>query len=335
MRLVHETLAFLLIPAILSACVTTREQFNQEHGIVEDGAAQPLEKPKSIKVEELPAEKPVTKSEPLSAPTPTIAPSATPAVTASATPVVAQPSATPVAAPSVSPVLQPPAGPLVQASPSVTPAPTAIATPAAIQVPYAIPSVTPTPTPILNPDTANYGVDELRAELARVAGMAEELKHEKDLKDKAGLEEQKKAQERIAALEKQLKDLTPDTPKLPEGKSPFEAGKDAYSANNYEESILYFTQVLSASETGKEAEEATYLRGESYFKKQQYNKAIVDYSRFSEKYQKSSFHPKALLRIAESFEAMGRRDDAKAFYAELMEKFPKTAEGKLAKKRTK
>jgi len=42
-----------------------------------------------------------------------------------------------------------------------------------------------------------------------------------------------------------------------------------------------------------------------------------------------------LLRIAESFEATGRKDDAKVFYSDLVEKFPKTAEGKIAKKKLK
>ena len=88
-------------------------------------------------------------------------------------------------------------------------------------------------------------------------------------------------------------------------------------------------------EKGKQVEEATFLRGEANFKKLQYNKAILDYSKFPEKFQKSSFHPKALLRIAESFEAMGRKDDAKAFYSDLLEKFSKTAEGKIAKKKMK
>ena len=92
---------------------------------------------------------------------------------------------------------------------------------------------------------------------------------------------------------------------------------------------------MAESESGKEAEEATFLRGESQYKKQQYTKAIVDYSRFSEKYPKSPYHPKALLKIAESFVALGKKEEAKAFYSELTDKFPKTAEGMLAKKRMK
>jgi TolA-binding protein len=187
----------------------------------------------------------------------------------------------------------------------------------------------------LKPEVADYGSEELRAELARVAGLAEELRHEKETSESRSSEELKRANERIAALEKQLKDLTPEVPKLPEGKSPFQAGKDAYLAGNLEEAVHFLTESLTASEAGREGEEALYLRGETQFKKQQYNKAIVDFSRITEKFPKSTYHSKALLRIAESFEALARKEEARAFYSELLEKFPKTAEGMIAKKRLK
>jgi TolA-binding protein len=194
----------------------------------------------------------------------------------------------------------------------------------------ASPGVTPVKT---DPTTLNE--DELRAELARANGRVEELQHEQELKEKSTGEDLKKAQERIAALEKQLKELTPETVAVPEGKSPFDAGKDSFLAGKYDEAIVFLSQFLSVQESGKQVEEATFLRGEANFKKLQYNKAIVDYSKFPERFQKSSFHPKALLKIAESFEATGRKDDAKVFYSDLVEKFPKTAEGKIAKKKLK
>jgi TolA-binding protein len=210
-------------------------------------------------------------------------------------------------------------------------------TPAQVAPPFALPPSTPSPTPIpiVKPEAADYGAEELRAELARVAGLAEEYRHEKEKIEAASAETLKKSQERIAQLEKQLKDLTPEVPTLPEGKSNFQAGKDAYLAGNLDEAVHFLTQALSVSESGKEAEEATFLRAEAQFKKQQYNKAIVDYSRFPEKFQKSSYHPKALLKIAESFDALGKKEESKAFYSELVDKFPKTAEGMLAKKRLK
>ena len=189
------------------------------------------------------------------------------------------------------------------------------------------------PAPL--PDVANFTPDELRVEVARLTGRVEELEHEKQATDQSRTDETKKFESRIAELEKKLKELQPDPLAIPEGKTLFEAGKDAFVAQKCDEAISFLSRVLEKADAGKEAEEATFLRAECYFKKTQYNKAIVEFSRFPEKYQKSVFHPKALLRIAESFQAMGRNDDAKAFYSDLFDKFPKTAEGKLAKKRLK
>jgi len=194
-------------------------------------------------------------------------------------------------------------------------------------------AATPAPTPL--PDISSYSDDELRAEVARLSGKVEEDAHSKQVDDQAHADELKKYQDRLAELEKKLKELQPDAPSVPEGKTPLEAGRDAFQAGKCDEAIPFLSQTLEKSASGKEAEEATYKRGQCYFNKSQYNKAIVDFSRFPEKYQKSPYHPKALLGIAESFEAMGRKDDAKAFYSDLVDKFPKTAEGKLAKKRLK
>ncbi len=204
------------------------------------------------------------------------------------------------------------------------------------QSPARAPVETAQPVPVpVKTDPTTLSEDELRAELARANGRLEEMQHEQEIKEKSTGEDLKKAQERIAALEKQLKELTPETVAVPEGKTPLEAGKDSYGEGKYEEAIVFFSRFLSGQDSGKQVEEATFLRGESHFKKLQYNKAILDFSKFPEKFQKSPFHPKALLRIAESFEATGRKDDAKVFYSDLVEKFPKTAEGKIAKKKLK
>jgi TolA-binding protein len=220
----------------------------------------------------------------------------------------------------------------VTASPEarVAPSPNPVPPPqtAEVRPPLAIP-------PARSSDLTTLSEDELRAELAKTTGRVEELQHEQELKEKTHADELRKSEERIAALEKQLKELSPDVPKVPEGKSPMEAAKDAYAASNWDEAIVFFSQVLSTEEKGKLAEEATYLRGESHFKKLQYNKAILDFSKFPERFQKSSYHPKALLRIAESFDSMSRKDEAKMFYTDLAEKFPKTAEGRIAKKKLK
>ncbi len=282
----HSKFLFLLaICGSLTACVTTRDQLNEERGIHADMEAAPSRSTPSsrgVQSEDLPTR------------------------TRSAEPEIVKRPA--VATPS-------------SEGASVSP-------PATAPGPYAPPAAP-------EKDVSSYGAEELRAEVARLTGEVEVLQHDKQMTEKMKSDEEKKAQDRIAELEKKLKELQPDAPKVPEGKTPLEAGKDAFTSDQYDDAILFMSQVLEKSDTGKDAEEATYIRGESYFKKQQFNKAIVDYSHFPEKFQKSAYHPKALLRIAEAFEMMGRKDDAKAFYSDLMDKFPKTAEGKLAKKRLK
>ena len=84
----------------------------------------------------------------------------------------------------------------------------------------------------------------------------------------------------------------------------------------------------------KRAEEATFYRAEAYFATKQYKKAIVDYSRFPEKFTKSKRMPHALLQIGRSFEAMGMKEDAKGFYQELTDKFPKSPEAKKVRSKT-
>ena len=312
MKMQSYAISGLLILGCVSGCVTTRSELNRQRELEQSELPKP-EAPKEIQKVDLAS----------AAATPTPAPS---------------PEAIPVSVPSPAPEVKPP---LVAAqTPTPTPTPTSDSSPppqtAEVRPPYAIPPATPAAIPPAKSfDLTTLSEDELRAELAKTTGRVEELQHEQELKEKSHADELRKSEERIAALEKQLKDLVPETPKVPEGKTPMEAGKDAYSAGNFDESIVFFSQVLSTEEKGKIAEEATYLRGESYFKKLQYNKAILDYSKFPERFPKSSYHPKALLRIAESFDSMGRKEEAKMFYVDLAEKFPKTAEGRIAKKKLK
>jgi TolA-binding protein len=305
MRSLTKCLVSGIIFLALSACVTTREQLNAEKGIGQttptDSGAPTTGDVKSVDL------------------TPKIS---QPEVVKASTPNASVDTATgaPVTAPVTSPTT-------TQAEVSNTSGGSPMVLAPVVTKPK--PAATP------NPDLSSYSAEELRAEVANLSGKLEENEHNQQITEQTQAENAKKAQARIDELEKKLKELQPDAPTLPEGKTPFEAGKDDYIANNYDEAIVFLSQALAKSDTGKEAEEAIYLRGDCYFQKKQYNKAIVDFSQFPEKYPKSSYHPKALLRIAESFEATDRKDDAKAFYSDLLDKFPRTAEGKLAKKRLK
>lgn len=196
-------------------------------------------------------------------------------------------------------------------------------------------ATSPAVQPITPVSPGNYGMEEMRAELARLSGKVEEMEQEKKSLQTSQLEEQKRLAEKIELLEKQLKEKEEQEkgPPVPEGKSAFQMGKESYFAAQYEAAIEYLNLFLKGQDAGKEVEEAVYIRGECHFKLKEFKKAIVDFSKFPEKFQKSNYHPKALLKIAESFESLEMKEDAKAFYQDLFEKFPKTVEGKLAKKK--
>ncbi len=193
----------------------------------------------------------------------------------------------------------------------------------------------PATTPVTSNTQSQYGIEEMRAELAKLSGKVEELEQDKKNQQVTQQDEQNKLQVKIAELEKQLKEKEEQNngPAVPEGKTPLQAAKDAYYSSKYETAIQYLDSFLSNNEKGKDVEEGVFIRGESYFKLKQYKKAIVDYSKFSEKFPKSNFNSKALLKIAECFDALEMKEDSKAFYQELSEKYPKTLEGKLAKKK--
>ena len=182
-----------------------------------------------------------------------------------------------------------------------------------------------------------YVIDELKSELTRMNGRIEELersgKQNEVAAGQAKSEEMKKLENRMTELEqaqaKMIEEIQKMKSQVPavESVDLFQKGKEQYSGGDFESAIESFNGYLKAA-NAKHAEEAIYLRGDSFFGSKQYKKAIIDFSKFPEKYTKSKLMPQALYKIGLSFEALSMKEDAKGFYQELVEKFPKSAEAK-------
>jgi tol-pal system protein YbgF len=198
-----------------------------------------------------------------------------------------------------------------------------------------------TPAQVKEVDHDSYAIDEIKGEMTRMNGRIEDL--ERSTKDaaqnngQATQDQMKKLEGRIVELEQAQANMLEAIKKLQETHTvaadpieSFEAGKKSFSAKNYDAAIDQLSAYLKAPK-GKHSEEATYLRGESYYQLKQFKKAIVDFSKFPEQYTHSKLMPEALLRIGQSFDALGMKDDASGFYQELVDKYPKSSEAKKAR----
>jgi tol-pal system protein YbgF len=189
-----------------------------------------------------------------------------------------------------------------------------------------------------------YVIDEVKSEITRLQGRIEDL--ERAQKDahlataKADSDQQKKLETRIVELEMAQANMLEEIKKLRDTAPPadpaeaFDKGKAQFDAGQFDAAAEHFGAYLRVPKA-KRAEDATFYRGEAYFALKQFKKAIVDYSKFPEKFTKSKRLPLALYKIGLCFESLGMKSDAQGFYAEVVEKYPKSPEAKKARAKLK
>tara|TARA_Y100000590_G_C15714445_1_gene1011397 strand:- start:151 stop:867 length:717 start_codon:yes stop_codon:yes gene_type:complete len=184
-------------------------------------------------------------------------------------------------------------------------------------------------------------VAELKTEIIRLNGRISELESQMTESGKQNVENLvEQLEKRIIELEQSQMVMLSAIKKVehkippPNAKNVFITAKNQYRAKKYPDAIKNFTLYLKSGDQNH-IQETTFLRAESYYAEKEYQKAIIDYSKFPEKYQKSKKLPKVLYKIGLSFEGLGKKSDAKLFYDELVRKFPKSAEAKKAKSKLK
>ena len=74
---------------------------------------------------------------------------------------------------------------------------------------------------------------------------------------------------------------------------------------------------------------------DKHFSEKKWEQAILSYEEYRKKHPKGDDYARATYRIGLSFQEMGLRGDAKAFYKEVVDKFPKSKEAGLAKTKLK
>jgi TolA-binding protein len=207
----------------------------------------------------------------------------------------------------------------------------------------------------------SQSMEKLQADIGRLQGRIEELEHQRR-KEMTGISASRENADksiddlrtRVDKLAETQQDLFEEVKKLKEeniqqlrsqaerpkaiapahGKKPmgFEDGLAAYKVKNYESATEAFRSYLTRNPKGKKSLDAHYYLGDSLYHSRAFPEAIVEFGVVHEKSLKTTLGRKSTLRIAESFRALGKEKDAKAFAQILVETSPNSEEAKAARK---
>ena len=79
-----------------------------------------------------------------------------------------------------------------------------------------------------------------------------------------------------------------------------------------------------------EADNAQFWIGETYYRENWYEKAILEYQKVIENFPKGNKVPAALLKQGMAFTELGDKENARLIFKELVDRFPRSTEAKIA-----
>lgn len=92
---------------------------------------------------------------------------------------------------------------------------------------------------------------------------------------------------------------------------------------------------VAAQNTAKQAKKSALEMAEEFFDKKDWKQAILNYQKYRDQSPKGKNFADATYKIGVSFQELGMKDEAKTFYDEVVNKFPKSDEARRAKIRLK
>jgi len=199
-----------------------------------------------------------------------------------------------------------------------------------------------------NAPAQRYDIEEIKNELTRLTGRVEELDHSQRNQNTGELKEYiTRIDGRVAEVEKNqvlilselkaLKDKEVQSAKEAAA-NPDDLLADAnkmLASDRFSEAADKFQQAISKGLKGKEAAEAHFGAAEAEYGQKNYKKAIVHYSKIQEVYPKSARIPASLYRMGLAFQHLNMKKEARGFFAELVERYPRTSEAKRARAKIK
>jgi len=144
-------------------------------------------------------------------------------------------------------------------------------------------------------------------------------------------------EERVSALEK--KDEAPPKKAArtaePSPEDVYARGLKHTKDKEYPEATEAFSEFLAKFPKHKLADHAQYWLGEIYYAKGDWGKAIIEFDKVIKNYPDGDKVPAATLKEGFSFEKLGSAKEARVLLEQVIEKYPKSNEAEIAKKRIK
>jgi TolA-binding protein len=143
-------------------------------------------------------------------------------------------------------------------------------------------------------------------------------------KENAKLAEPSAESAKITALQDALSKMELQIQKLEGSGAPAEVDPKHKSSDDNLKPSIPAGELANTKKT-------SYDVAEDLFTKKDWKKAILSYQKFAEEFPKSKLVPDAKYKTGVSFQELGLKDEALAFYEEVSVQYPQTQAGKKAK----
>ncbi len=111
--------------------------------------------------------------------------------------------------------------------------------------------------------------------------------------------------------------------------------KQAFDQGDSDAAREKFQELIQRFPKSEHADNAQFWIGEIYYREKWYEKAILEYQKVIENYPKGNKVPASLLKQGFAFFNLGDKSNARLILEELIKKYPKSTEAKIAKDKVK
>lgn len=112
-------------------------------------------------------------------------------------------------------------------------------------------------------------------------------------------------------------------------------GKKAFDKEDFGGARGAFESLLKKYPQSDQADNAQFWIGETYYRENWYEKAILEYQKVIENFPKGNKVPAALLKQGMAFIELGDKENAQLIFKDLIDRFPRSTESKIAAQKLK